>query len=105
MSQAALRHKQIMKEESRWRELERAVLGREAELRKVSECMGGKSIFKTHIQRNRWDHWELRYLNAQAGRTGVPDSMGRADHAARFCASDPATCKLECAGCDRNREA
>jgi len=105
MSPAALRHRQIVKEQTRWRELERAVLGREADLRHVSECMGGTSIFRTHIQRNHWDHWELRYLNAQSGRTGMPDSAYKARNAARHCASDWRTCKLECAGCDGNREA
>ena len=98
-SPADVRHRQILREERLCAEADRLVSVEERALQRVRQCMGARSIVKPHIQRNHWSHWEMRYLSAGANRNGIPDEMYRADHAARFCASDPATCSLSCAGC------
>ena len=83
--------------------LERRMAHRAYEVEEVTECMCGNFALPTHIQRNHWDQWEMRYLNARPDSHGIPTTAYRADRAARYCASDPAMCGLGCVGCDRSR--
>ena len=75
---------------------------RAKDLAEVAECMSGDSSRPTRIKRNHYDQWELRYLAGKAGEP-LPTSAYNAAVAARYCASDPATCGLDCCGCRRSR--
>ena len=99
VSPAEARRRQIVREERHCAEVDRLISVRARELQGVRECMGSQSIMKPHIQRNHWSHWEMRYLSAGANHNGIPDTMYRADHAARFCDNDPDLCGLGCVGC------
>ncbi len=71
---------------------------REAELADIAECMSGNHFLPTHIKRNHYDQWELRYLSHCSGEP-LPTSAYDSANAAKHCAGDPSTCNLGCAGC------
>lgn len=74
---------------------------RAEELAEIEECMSGSHLSPTHIKRNHYDQWELRYLQAHGGEP-LPTSAYQAGTAAAYCASDQTICGLDCHGCRRD---
>ena len=97
-SPAEVRERQIAGEVRAWERLEYAVARRERELAALREPMDGVNLSPQSYQRNEADQWEARYLAAHASET-IPTSAYDCANAARYCASDPDTCDLGCAGC------
>jgi hypothetical protein len=79
--------------------LELRMQQRALESRAIAECMSGSSFVPTHIKRNSFDQWEMRYLNERQGRGTVPSAAYRAANVAGHCACDWHECGLACAGC------
>jgi hypothetical protein len=79
--------------------LELRMQQRALESEDTRECMSGSSFVPTHIKRNSFDQWELRFLNEGTGRNSVPSSAYRPRNMARFCACDWRICGLHCAEC------
>ena len=126
MSPAEIREREIARESHAWELLERTVARRERELAALREPMDGVELGMQHAG-NLWhvvyleddpsitnamrdggqwdrttdneaDQWEARYLAAHASNA-IPAAVHNAANAARYCASDPDTCDLGCAGC------
>lgn len=103
--------------------LEQRMLQRADDLADLQQCMSGESVLPVRTKRNHFDQWECRYLSGNGvlvdpindrdlpqgwhmepvRKSRVPESAYRSDRAARYCASDPATCGLDCCGCRRSR--
>jgi hypothetical protein len=77
---------------------------RSAELADVSECMGANCPLSHNRSKGpAWTQWEVRYLN-ETGRTTIAESAYGAGKRtgkspAYYCAGNPSTCTLSCAGC------
>ena len=122
-------HRKVHQEEVATERLLRAVLRKSRQIDDVIEVMTGRRVWGSfrsmpdcsacamsdtcdgaecrlfdyalgarHHVRNHFDQWELRYV-AQHGGSTIPPSAYKAGTAAKYCASDPATCRLSCAGC------
>ena len=94
---AALRQEWIAQE------LDQRMDIRAAEMAALSECMGANdSVSHKRNKGPAWTQSEMRYLN-ETGRESVPREAYRVCKHGRslpaFCAGDPATCGLCCAGC------
>ena len=98
MSPAEIREREIARESHAWELLERTVARRERELAALREPMDGVELSLAGHTRNEADQWEARYLAAHASET-IPTTAYDCANAARYCASDPDTCDLGCAGC------
>lgn len=79
--------------------LELRMQQRALEIQDISECMSGNSFMPTHIKRNQFDQWELRFLNGSINRHSLPMTAYRSLRAAGFCAEDYTLCPCGCAGC------
>lgn len=73
---------------------------RDAELAMYEQWLDGDSHLPSHVKRNPYDQWELRYLRGKKGEP-LPTTAYRADIAASNCAADRGRCGLDCAGCGR----
>jgi hypothetical protein len=81
--------------------LERHMAQRDHELADIVECMSGASFSPTHVKRNHYDQWELRYLMRHKAEDLNTDAYD-AKNAAVHCAG-PADCPLGCYNCHGNR--
>lgn len=73
---------------------------RDAELAMYEQWLDSDSHLPSHVKRNPYDQWELRYLQGKRGEP-LPTTAYRADVAAAHCAADKGRCGLDCAGCGR----